>query len=269
MFERTQGDRLVYKAFMFNLSDKVAIITGAAGGIGQVITQKLAEAQAAVVVSDLDQEKCEQVASSVATTGADALALACDVSKKQDLEDLVQETVNQFGKLDIMVNNAGIWHFTPFLETTEQILDKTLSVDLKGVFFGCQAAARQMVKQGKGGGSIINITSVAALEGQSNLSAYAAAKGGVSSLTRQIANELASYKIRVNAIAPGAINTTIKNGLSLPELLQKLLEEKMVVPLGKPGEPADVAHAVVFLASDEAHYITGHTLVVDGGWTLG
>lgn len=251
---------------MFNLEGKVAVVTGARRGIGRGIALKLAEAGAKVIVSDIDEADCQKVVEEVGALGSEGLAVRCDVTSPADVKALVERAVEKFGRLDVLVNNAGIAEFKPFLELTEADWDKTLNINLKGYFLCAQAAAREMVKAGRGG-KIVNIASVAGFIGFPTVAHYCASKGGVLQLTRTLALELAKDKINVNAVAPGVIDTPMTAGiLSDPEQSKQFMAK---IPWGRVGQPEDIAAAVVFLASSEADYITGATLVVDGGWLAG
>lgn len=241
------------------LKNKVAIVTGARQGIGYGIAIALAEEGCNVVVSDIEQEGCNDVVKKIESLGSKALAVKCDVSKKVEVDNLIAKAVDTFGKLDILVNNAGIYPFKPFLEMTEEDWDKVIDVNLKSVFLCSQAAAKIM----KEGCKIISNSSIAALVGFPALSHYCASKGGVSSFTRSLALELAPQKINVNAIAPGAVDTP--GAKSTEEIAEQTIA---AIPLKRMGVPEDIANTVVFLASDKSNYITGQTIVVDGGWTI-
>lgn len=248
---------------MFDLKGKTVVVTGAARGIGRGIALAMASAGADVVVSDLTLPECEQVVQEIKSRGKRALAVKTDVSRKQEVEALVNSTVKEFGKLDVMVNNAGIYPMKPFLELDEALLDKVLAVNVKGVMFGMQAAAKQFVAQKKGG-RIINVSSIAAQKGYQALAHYCATKGAVSAATRAVALELAPYKINVNAIAPGVIETPgVEKGID--ENTRKQLA--LGIPVGRIGKPEDIAALAVFLASDESSFMTGTVVVSDGGQT--
>ena len=243
------------------LKNKTAIVTGARRGIGKGIALALAREKCNVVVSDIVQEDSEKVAEEIGVLGVKSLAVKCDVSKKKEVENLFNKTIKEFGSVDILVNNAGIFPFVPFLAMKEEDWDKVLDVNLKSVFLCSQEAAKVM----KEGGKIINISSIASFVGFEGLVHYCASKGGVNSMIRALALELAPKLITVNAIAPGAIDTPGASETSNEEVKKQTVS---MIPLKRIGLPKDIAGAVVFLASDKANYITGQTIIVDGGWTL-
>jgi len=253
---------------MFSLKNKVALVTGARRGIGKGIALALAEAGAKVVVTDIDEKECQEVVKEIEKLGSKGLAKKLDVTNKKEVEEAVKLAVDKFGKLDILVNNAGICPFKPFLELTEEDWDKVLDINLKGYFFCAQAAAKEMVKQKWG--RIINIASVAMGQigiGFPNIVHYVASKGGVAGMTEALAVELAPFNINVNAIAPGVIETKMAEPvISDPAVREATLKR---VPKARVGQPKDIAQAVVYLASEEADYVTGVILVVDGGWLAG
>jgi len=253
---------------MFNLKNKVAIVTGARRGLGKTHALTLAQAGAKVVVSDISLEDCEKVVKEIKKQKGEALAVKSDVSKKQEVEELVRKAVDKWGKIDILINNAGICQFKPFLELTEEEWDRTININLKGYFLCSQAAAKEMAKQKSG--VIVNIASVAMGQqgiGLPNIVHYCASKGGIVAMTEAMALELAPYNIRVNAIAPGMIDTPMVDTVKQdPKSIEGLLAR---VPLHRMGEPQEVSNLVLFLASDESSYMTGSTVVVDGGWLAG
>jgi len=249
---------------MMRLQGKVAVITGSATGIGLAIAQVMAREGAAVVIDYVghEQQQADQAVKGIEQSGGKALAVQADVSTQDDVQNLVDQTVRQFGRLDIMVNNAGIEQEHPFLETPLEVWDKVIAVDLTGPWLGSQIAARQMVKQGDGG-RIINISSVHEDLPMPTNAPYCAAKGGLRMLMRTIAVELAPHKITVNNIGPGAIDTPLdKSTKDNPQKYKELLSE---IPLGRMGQPEEVAELAVYLASDAAAYVTGSTYFIDGG----
>lgn len=246
-----------------NLSNKVAIITGARRGMGRAHALALADKGARVVISDIFLDDCLKVAKKIEKKGGEALAIKCDISKRKEIERMVKETIKRFGRIDILVNNAGILQRKSFLKITEKEWDKIINVNLKGYFLCSQIVAKEMIKQ-KSRGAIVNIASVAGMIGFKNLSHYCASKGGVIALTKAMAVELAPYSIRVNAIAPGRINTAMDNTLKKdPQTKEKILNQ---IPLHRIGDPREVSNLVVFLVSDESSYLTGTTITIDGGW---
>jgi 3-oxoacyl-[acyl-carrier protein] reductase len=244
------------------LNKQVAIVTGAAGGIGAATAAALAESGMAVLLADWQGEQAEQQARGLREQGHDTLACACDVSRRTEVERLVERAVTQFGRVDVLVNNAGInpGDQHPFLEMSDETWARTLDINLTGMFLCAQVAGREMAK--RRAGSIINITSIGAMRPSPGGAAYHASKGGVISFTLALAVGLAPYNIRANAIGPGYIATPMTGGLLDPAGRERVLGR---VPLDRVGQPEDIAHAVVFLASDRAAYITGQVLYVDGG----
>jgi len=244
---------------------KVALITGAGQGIGKAIALAFAREGAIVAVSDINLETASTTVQEIVAMGEKALAVAVDVSQKDQVNGMIREVITNFGKIDVLVNNAGVQTETPFLELSEEEWDRIVDVNLKGTFICAQLAAQQMVEQGSG--KIINISSIHQFIPRSNIAHYAASKGGVMMLTKVMALELASYNIKVMSIAPGATATPMNESvLSSP---RKLAETQAQIPLGRIAEPDEVAQCAVYLASDDAHYITGTTIYVDGGMNLG
>ena len=240
--------------------DKVALVTGAAQGIGFACAEALAREGARVVLTDRDEAGGRQAAQGL---GDRAAFVRCDVSRKAEVDAAVAFAVATFGRLDILVANAGIVHAAEFLDLEEADFDRVLGVNLKGVFLAGQAAARQMAKQG-GGGAIINMSSVNAVLAIPNQVPYVVSKGAINQLTKVMAMSLAPLGIRVNAIGPGTILTELakKAVLGNREAERKILSR---TPMGRMGEPSEVASVAVFLASDEASYLTGQTIYPDGG----
>ncbi len=245
------------------LENKVAAITGSSRGIGRAIALAFAGEGAAVVVDYRSHpDEAQEVVKEIEGSGGRALAVRADVSEQDDVRGLIRETAQEFGRLDIMVNNAGMEETMPFLETPLEVYERTLAVNLTGAWLGCQEAAKRMVSQGDGG-RIINVSSVHEDRPMPTNSPYCAAKGGLRMLMRTIAVELAPHGITVNNIAPGAIETPINENLKEnPEQMEELLSE---IPLGRMGRPEEVAELAVYLASDVASYVTGSTFVIDGG----
>ncbi|MBA4181524.1 MAG: hypothetical protein C0506_13120 [Anaerolinea sp.] len=254
------------------LKDKIAAVTGGASGIGKGIAYDFAREGASVVISDIDEAAARQTAAEIAEeTGANTLGLRCDVANRAEIDAFVGETVARFGRIDIAVANAGIAILKPTMETSEDDWDRTMDINGKGVFFTDQAVARQMIAQG-GGGAIINIASVAALNPSPTLTAYCASKAAVAHMTKCFALELAPHRIRVTSIAPGLVDTPIwGKAMADPNILEAGLRDQFhaAVPLGRMATPEDIANMVTFLASEEGAYLTGHIFVVDGGSALG
>ena len=253
---------------MFNLKDKVAIVTGAKRGMGRTHALTLAKAGAKVVVSDISLEDCEKVVKEIEKEKGEALAVKCDVSKKAEADEMVKKTVKKWGKIDILVNNAGICQFKPFLDLTEEEWDRTININLKGYFLCAQAAAKEMAKQKSG--VIVNIASVAMGQqgiGFPNIAHYCASKGGIVGMTEAMAVELASLNIRVNAVSPGMIDTPMVDPVMKDPQQKKGILAR--VPMHRMADPQEVSNLVLFLASDGSSYMTGSTVVVDGGWLSG
>ncbi|HVC62002.1 MAG TPA: glucose 1-dehydrogenase [Acetobacteraceae bacterium] len=246
-----------------SLKGKVAIVTGGNSGIGKAIALGLARAGASIAIDYVAHpEATEALEREIAALGDLAIGVNADVSRIPDLQALVAATVAKFGRVDIMVNNAGVETRTSVLDTTEADYDKVLSINLKSAFFGTQIAAKQMIAQG-GGGRIINITSVHEDWPMPNNTAYCLAKGGMRMLTRTAGVELAPHGIRVVGVGPGAVATPINlSTMQNPALLAKL---NAAIPLGRLAEPEEIASVVVFLAGDGASYLTATTIFADGG----
>ncbi|MCL1695498.1 MULTISPECIES: 3-oxoacyl-[acyl-carrier-protein] reductase [unclassified Lysinibacillus] len=248
---------------MRKLEGKVAVVTGASRGIGRSIALKLADEGAKVVVNySGSQAKAEEVVAAIQENGGEAIAVQASVSKTEEVTALMEAAVKTFGSLDILVNNAGITRDNLIMRMKEDEWDDVLDTNLKGVFLCTKAVTRQMMKQRAG--RIINISSIVGVAGNAGQANYVAAKAGVIGLTKTTAKELASRNILVNAIAPGFIETEMTE--QLPEdLKQGMLTQ---IPLAKLGQPEDIAKAVAFLASDDANYMTGQTLHIDGGMVM-
>ncbi|MDF2095272.1 SDR family NAD(P)-dependent oxidoreductase [Aquibaculum arenosum] len=244
------------------LKDKVAVVTGAAAGIGFACAEAFAREGAKVVLSDINSERGEAAAQQVRDQGGEARFVACDVGDKAEVDQLIEAAVAAYGGVDIAVANAGIVHACDFLDLAEEDFDRVLRVNLKGVFLTGQAAARQMAKQGRGG-TIINMSSVNAVLAIPAITPYVVAKGGVNQLTKSMALSLVDKGIRVNGIGPGSIRTevfaTVAND---PEKMKGILSR---TPMGRVGETSEIASVAVFLASEDSSYITGQTIYPDGG----
>lgn len=244
------------------LIDKVALVTGAARGIGRVIALKFASAGADVAVVDISLEAAEAVAAEIRNMGRRAVAASGSVDKPEDVEAFVAKISSELGRIDILVNNAGITRDTLLLRMKEEEWDSVLSVNLKGAFLCTKAVAKLMIKQRNG--RIVNISSVVGLMGNAGQVNYSASKAGLLGLTKSVARELASRNITVNAIAPGFITT------SMTEVLSENVKKDLMtqIPLGRLGSPEDIANTALFLVSDAASYITGQTIAVDGGMVM-
>lgn len=248
-----------------SLSGKVAIVTGGNSGIGRAIVLELASQGANLVIDYVvHPEATEALERQVAALGNQAIGIEADVGKVADLGRLIDSAVRKFGRLDVMVNNAGVETRTSVLDTTEAQYDKVLQINLKSAFFGTQLAARQMIKQG-GGGRIINITSVHEDWPMPGNIAYCLSKGGMRMLTRTAGVELAPHHVLVVGVAPGAVATPI-NLVTMKDPA-RMARLNAAIPLGRMAEPQEIAGVVAFLASDQARYMTSTTVVVDGGMT--
>ena len=249
------------------LLNKVAIITGGSSGIGKATAILFAKEGAKVVIAARNPEDGRATVDLIKKTGGKAVFLRTDVSKEAEIKNLMDFTVKLFGRIDILCNNAGVELAKPVTETTEEELNKILDINLKGVFFGCKHAIPHMLKSG--GGSIVNTASSTGLVGSPNLAAYCASKGAVVLLTKETALDYAKKNIRVNCVCPGAILTPMIKRFTEksqdPEQALKNLDK--MHPIGRIGRPEEVANAMLFLASDESSFVTGHALSVDGGLT--
>lgn len=241
---------------------KVAVVTGAARGIGQAIAKRLAQEGADVVICDLQAEWLAETAGIVQGFGRKALPLAVDVGNSEAVNACIAEVVKVFGKVDIMVNNAGITKDTLLVRMSDEDWDAVLRVNLKGTFLFSRAVAKHMMKQRSG--AIVNIASISGIIGTAGQANYAASKAGVIALTKSTANELAARGVRANAIAPGFISSKMTDALS-EEVRNQYLSR---IPLGRFGTVEDIANAVVFLASEQSSYLTGQTLNVNGGMVM-
>ncbi|HLH51458.1 MAG TPA: SDR family oxidoreductase [Roseiarcus sp.] len=248
---------------MTRLAGKAAIVTGAAHGIGLACARRLAADGASVALADIDREAGEAAAKALRDQGARAIFVATDVAQRPALAALIDRAASEFGRLDIMLNNAGVALSAPIVEMSDELFDKVLSINLRAAFIGTQLAARKMI-EAKNGGVIINMSSVNALLAIPGLAAYACTKGALNQLTKVAAVELAPHKIRVVAIGPGTILTELaKKAVLSDEAARKKILSR--TPIGRAGEPEEVAAVASFLASDDASYITGQTIYPDGG----
>jgi NAD(P)-dependent dehydrogenase (short-subunit alcohol dehydrogenase family) len=247
------------------LQDKVALITGSGSGIGKATALLFGREGAKVMSVDLMADTAQATAREIKDGGGQADSLQADVSVAADVERMVSTTVERFGRLDVLVNNAGIEVVMPIVQVPEEMWDRLIDVNLKGVFLGCKYAIPQMIKQG--GGAIVNTASIAGLRGFATFGTYSASKGGVVLLTKTLAVEYAAFNIRINCVCPGIIRTPmLERGLTAVPNPEEALELfRQAHPLGRLGEPEEVAQAMLFLASDEASFITGVPLPIDGG----
>jgi NAD(P)-dependent dehydrogenase (short-subunit alcohol dehydrogenase family) len=242
------------------LSGKVAVVTGAASGIGLGIAQLFVKEGAKVVFSDIDESG--KAAADVA--GENALFIQCDISDTESVKNLIAKTLEALGTINILVNNAGIVRQNPISETTDEEWNAVINTNLKGPFLLTREVLPTFEKNGQG--KIVNTASIAGIIGYENLSSYCASKGGIIAMTRALALEFAPKKINVNCICPGAIKTGMTKMIEENETMLK--QTLMVIPAGRMGDPIDIANAALYLASDESDYVTGTSIVVDGGWSV-
>ena len=247
------------------LKDKVAIITGAGAGIGRTSALLFAREGARIVASDIDLERAQATAKDIEKAGGECIAVQADVTSVEEVEAMVKKAIGTFGRVDVLMNCAGIMPIMPVWETSEEVWDQVIDINLKGTFLCCKYAILEM--QRTGGGSIVNIASGAGITGVPGLSAYCASKAGVLLLTKSMALDCVKDNIRINCLAPGVIDTDLNrswlNEEDDPE--QALRDLEAVIPIHRMGTPEEVAYCALFLASDESSYVTGHPLVVDGG----
>ena len=248
---------------IFDLTGQVAIVTGDANGIGAAIASRLAGAGASVVVADIDEEAATKTAGEIAQDGGTAEAFRADASSIRDSRDLVDFAEAQFGPVDILVNNAGVYSYVPLLDLTEEQWDRMIDINMKGLMFQSQAFVRALRARERPG-QIINLSSIGGFKPNIDFETYDASKGGAVMLTRSLALNLAKFNIRVNGIVPGLIRTPGVGAMddNSTANVNQITER---VPLGRLGEPDEVAKVALFLASDAASYMTGSTIVVDGG----
>lgn len=245
------------------LQNQVALVTGASRGIGKEIALELARQGANVVVNYAgNEQKAKEVVEQITKLGQKAIAIRCDVSSSDDVVAMIKTTMDEFGKIDVLVNNAGVTRDNLLMRMKEEEWDTVINTNLKGVFLCTKSVTRPMMKQRQG--AIINVASVVGISGNAGQANYVAAKAGVIGLTKTTAKELASRNIRVNAVAPGFITTDMTDELT-EEVKESLLKQ---IPLARLGEPSDIAKVVAFLASGDSAYMTGQTLTVDGGMVM-
>ena len=260
---------------MTRLQGRVAIVTGGAQGLGEGIARRLAAEGASVVIADMNGTKAASVAGSLRSEGHKALAATVDVAERAQVKGAIQKTVETFGKLDILFNNAGFNKPLPFLDVDESNFNSIMRVNAYGVLVGTQEAAKQMMAQGHGG-KIINTASIAGRQGYAEFAPYCASKASVISLTQAGAREFAKHKITVNAIAPGVVVTPLWDGLEQDMIDKGVIKKKgefiesfsASILLGFPAKPADLAGIAAFLASSDSDYITGQVIMSDGGMIL-
>lgn len=246
------------------LEGKIAIVTGAGRGLGKAIALRLAEEGCKVVIAEIDMELGEATAETIKASGSDCVAVHTDVADRQSIDQMVKQTIARFSQIDILINNAAIAPMVPFLEISQETLEKVVRTNLLGVFNCSQAVASEMVK--KKTGRIVNVSSISAEVSDVGAVPYCAAKGGVKMLTKGIALELAGLGINVNALAPGFIKTDIADGWFDEPLSDTAKWYLSRIPKGEFGVPRDVTGTVVFLCSDDSSYLTGVTILCDGGF---
>jgi 3-oxoacyl-[acyl-carrier protein] reductase len=245
---------------MKKLTGKVAIVTGSSRGIGRAIAEQLAELGADVVINYASSpDKAEQVADIARQKGVRAITVQADLARKEDVERLFSETISQLGKVDILINNAGIMKTTPLADVTEEEFDQQFAINVKGTFFACQQALKHMQNQGR----IVNFSTSVTGQMFPGYSVYAGTKGAVEQITRQLAKEFGSRQITINAVAPGPVNTEL---FSVGKTEQQLEGMRKMNAFGRLGEPEDIANVISFLVSEESQWVTGQTLRANGGF---
>lgn len=259
-----ENAKLPFKMPNYDLTGKVAVVTGGTKGLGYGIVMTLAYYGAKVVITSRHQDDCDSVAKEVEDMGGEAVGIKTDVQNKEELDNLIKNTVEKYGKIDIMVNNAGVAITKPMLEMTEDDYNTVIDSNLKSVYFGSTAAAREMIKQGNGG-RIINMASIGGLVGTKNISTYGASKAAVLNLTKGMAIEFGKYGITVNSVCPGYVRTALNaEALDNPKYQEKMFAK---IPLKRWGEVQEVAAIVLFLASDFSGIMTGSYVLADMGTT--
>ncbi len=250
-------------AKIFDLSGKVAVVTGGAGGIGRAIAEGLSQAGSNVVIADIDDAEAQNVCSEIEKTGVRAVAVKCDVSQPEDADNLMRTTIKEFDNIDILVNNAGIsGSAKPITDMTDEEWHRTLAINLTGIFLCSRAVAKKMIEQNNG--KIINITSVASYQPIANSGDYCASKGGALMLTKVLALELVKYNIQVNAICPGMFDTSLA-----PQLKAAYMKNvKHLIPIGRFAQVEEVKGLAVFLASSASDYLVGAAIPIDGGLSI-
>ncbi|GCE28639.1 short-chain dehydrogenase [Dictyobacter alpinus] len=256
---------------MFRLDHKIALVTGSGSGIGREIALLYARQGAHVIIADIQQDAASRVVDEITAEDGHAQAVQLNVNDEAQVQSVLAQLAQQHGRLDILVNNAGVSHVGNILETSLDDWDRVMGVNARGVFLCAREAVRQMVAQQPQGGVIVNIASVAGMIAVDRRLPYGASKGAVISITRSIAMDFVQQKIRANAICPGTVHTPFVEGFLKKNFPQSMDEERKKLharqPIGRMGEPAEIASAALYLASDEAAFVTGSTLVIDGGWT--
>jgi len=250
---------------MFDLTGKVAIVTGGYHGIGRGIAEGLAEAGADLVICARNYDRCAEACAEIEKMGVKALPIRCDIGKTEDVENLVTQTVRRMGKLNILVNNAGVGGSEkPILDMSDEDWDQVMNIDLRGAFICSRAAAREMIKEG--GGKIINVASIFGFITTGNMSAYCASKGGLVQLTKEMALEFVRYNIQVNVLCPGYFLTPMNRGLFESEMGKRIVQKN--IPMGRLGKCEELRGTAIYLASSATDFMTGSSIVVDGGQVL-
>jgi NAD(P)-dependent dehydrogenase (short-subunit alcohol dehydrogenase family) len=250
---------------IFDLAGKVAIVTGGYQGIGRGIAEGLAEAGSDVVICARNYDRCAQACAKIEKLGVKALPVRCDIAKTEEVRQLVTKTVKEMGKVDVLVNNAGVGGSEkPIIEMSDEDWDHAVSIDLRGAFLCSREAAKEMIKQG--GGKIINVASVYGFMAVANMSAYCASKGGLLQLTKAMALEFIKYNIQVNAICPGYFLTPMNREFFESETGQKVMKKS--IPMGRLGNPEELKGTAIYLASSATDFMTGSAIVIDGGQLL-